>query len=335
MPDFPCLDHPAVWKAADLGRRLDWEIHLTDPERREIEAAVPEGMVPTEDLSSAAVEFPLFTSRLRRIQHDLEQGTGAALIRGLDISGWSENRCRRLFWELSRQLGTPVSQSAQGERIFSVRDEGFKEGDPRARGPNTRKKLSFHTDRCDVIGFLCLKQAKEGGENEVVSSMAVYEEIRQRRPDLLTVLMEPFHYLRHTVDGGNDRPWCLQPVFAFEQGHFASAFLRVLIERAAASPDLPELTPVQREALDFVEAVAAETGMAVRFTQKPGDLLFLNNWVSYHRRTEFIDHEAAEERRHILRIWLSMPNSRPLPPWFLDNYGAVGAGALRGGMKAA
>lgn len=335
MREFPHLDHPAVWKAADLGQRSDWEIHLTDGERLEIEAAIPEGAEATENLSAPGVRFPLLSKRLQKLQSDLEHGTGAALIRGLDISGWSESRCRRVFWELSRPLGTPVSQSAKGERIFSVRDEGFQEGDPRARGPNTRKKLSFHTDRCDVIGFFCLNQAKEGGENEVVSSMAVYEEIRQRRPDLLAVLMEPFHYLRHTVDGGNDRPWCQQPIFAFEQGHFASAFLRVLIERAAASPDLPELTPRQREALDLVESVAAEPDMAVRFTQQPGDLLLLNNWVTYHRRTEFIDHDDLDLRRHILRIWLSMPNSRPLAPWFLENYGAIEAGAVRGGMKAA
>jgi hypothetical protein len=335
MPDFPSLDHPALWRAPDLDRRGDWQIDLTDAEIAELTSAVPELGLASEDPDTTPANLPITGPRLRQIQHDLEHGTGATLIRGLDVTGWSEDRCRRLFWELSRHLGTPVSQSARGERIFSVRDAGFKDGDPRARGPNTRKKLTFHTDRCDVIGFLCLKQAIVGGENEVVSSMAIYEEIRRRRPDLLAVLMEPFHYLRHTVDGGNERPWCRQPIFAFEQGHFASAFLRVLIERAAASPDLPDLTPLQCEALDLVESVAAEPGMAVRFTQQPGDLLFLNNWVTYHRRTEFVDHTAPDERRHILRIWLAVPNSRPLAPAFLDNYGAIEAGAVRGGMKAA
>ncbi len=335
MSDLPILNHPALWKASDLSLRSDWEIHLDQEEIAEIQTAIPEGIEPTEDLSTPVVALPVLSKRLARIQDDLEHGTGAVLIRGLDIQGWSEARSRRLFWELSRQLGTPISQSAKGERLFSVRDAGFKEDDPRARGPNTRKKLSFHTDRCDVIGFLCLNQAKEGGENEVVSSMAVYEAIRQRRPDLLTVLTEPFYYLRHTVDGGNDRPWCQQPIFSFEQGHFASAFLRVLIERAAATEDLPDLTPIQREALDLVESVSAEPGMAVRFTQSPGDLLFVNNWVTYHRRTEFVDFDEPAKRRHILRIWLATPNSRPLAPWFLDNYGAIEAGAIRGGMRAA
>ena len=36
--------------------------------------------------------------------------------------------------------------------------------------------------------------------------MAVYDEILRERPDVLAVLTEPFYYLRHTVDTGNDRP---------------------------------------------------------------------------------------------------------------------------------
>jgi hypothetical protein len=74
--------------------------------------------------------------------------------------------------------------------------------------------------------------------------------------------------------------------------------------------------------------------MHASFMQQPGDLLFLNNWVTLHRRSEFEDYAEAEKRRHILRIWLSVPNSRPLDPLFLDNYGAIGAGEVRGGMRA-
>ena len=35
------------------------------------------------------------------------------------------------------------------------------------------------------------------------------------------------------------------------------------------------------------------------------------------------------------RVWLSMPNSRPIDPMFAGNYGATEAGAIRGGMQAA
>ncbi|MGI9518524.1 MAG: TauD/TfdA family dioxygenase, partial [Pirellulaceae bacterium] len=96
----------------------------------------------------------------------------------------------------------------------------------------------------------------------------------------------------------------------------------------------PDMTEIQREALDFLEVVAAEPEMHVTFRQQPGDILFLNNWVTLHRRTAFEDYEDLELRRHILRVWLSMPNSRPLDPMFAGNYGATEAGAIRGGMRA-
>jgi hypothetical protein len=73
--------------------------------------------------------------------------------------------------------------------------------------------------------------------------------------------------------------------------------------------------------------------MHAKFRQESGDMVFMNNWVTLHKRSAFEDWPEPERRRHILRIWLSMPNSRPLDPVFADNYGAVAAGALRGGMK--
>jgi hypothetical protein len=171
-----------------------------------------------------------------------------------------------------------------------------------------------------------------GGENELVSSPALYEVIRKERPDLLKVLMQPFPYKRHLVDTGNALPYCEQPIFSFCDGHFSGSFLRVLIDRADADPDCPSLTDEQREALDFLEDTAEREDLRVRFRQEPGDVLFLNNWVTFHRRTAFEDWPEPEKRRHLLRVWLSVPNSRPLDEAFKANYGSVKAGSIRGGM---
>jgi len=93
------------------------------------------------------------------------------------------------------------------------------------------------------------------------------------------------------------------------------------------------MSPIQIEALDYLECVAGEPEMHVRFSQVPGDILFLNNWVTFHRRTEFDDHEDPALKRHLLRIWLSVPNSRPIDLLFESNFGSTDAGALRGGMR--
>ena len=330
--------HPSAWRGDELLGREDWVTELTQTDIGEIDAALEKSKVVSEHFSRVTREdysLPTLGPKLEAIQRTLENGSGAVMLRGLPAGAYTEDECRRLFMGLSSYVGTPVSQSAAGDLLFSVRDSGFADDDPRARGPNTRKKLTYHTDRCDVIGFCCVQQAKRGGESFVVSSMALYDEIRKRRPDLLRVLEEPFFYARHNVDHGNDKPWCRQPVFSFHEGFFAANMLRVLIERAYAMPELPDMTDVQREALDYVQELADDPALHVSFMQGPGDILFLNNWVTLHRRSEFEDYSEPEKRRHLLRVWLSVPNSRPLHPLFKENYGATEAGALRGGMRKA
>ena len=328
------IEHPGLWRGEALWRRDDWEVRLSDDDVDQLKSAV-DGCSDWDVESIRKEEFQLgaLADRLSKVERQLEEGSGFAFVRGLPMDRFDEDRLRRLFWGIAIHLGTPVSQSASGERIFSVADAGYAPDDARSRGPNTSRKLSFHTDRCDVIGFCCHRQARSGGENYIVSSMALYNEIFERRPDLLAVLREPFYYLRHTVDDGNDQPWCRQPVFSFCEGYFAANLLRVLIDRAHAHPDLPDLTPEQIEALDLVESLASDPALHATFRQEPGDMVFLNNWVTLHKRSAFEDWPESERSRHILRIWLSMPNSRPLDPMFAGNYGSVKAGAIRGGMK--
>lgn len=330
----PSLDgKPFAWKAAELRKSESaWVLSWEKSEQRELRALATQ----SEKASSESVHSlpEKLTSKLAHVREVLEEGVGVALVRGLEIADWSEKQAKVMFLALARAIGTPVSQNAEGNLIFSVRNEGYAQQDPRTRGPNSNKGLSFHTDRCDQIGFLCLRQAKRGGVNELVSSAALYEEIRRTAPDVLRVLMGTFLYKRHVVDLGNERPCCEQPVFSFCQNRFAACFLRVLIDRADADPTLPDLTMEQKEALDHLEITAEKDKFVLRLRQKPGDLLFLNNWVTFHRRTAFEDHPEPEKRRHLLRVWLSPPNNRPLDEAFLENYGSVAAGVPRGGMKA-
>lgn len=325
----------SVWSNRELLQRPDWLVELTNQEISEIMAAVANTQqTPIEKMSRNDFSLPLFSKRLEAVQNSLETESGATLIRGLASTEFTEAESTRAFLGISQYIGTPVSQSATGEQIFHVRDSGLQDGHPDARGPNTKKKLHFHTDRCDVIGFMCLKQAQSGGENFLVSSSMIYNQIASQRPDLLSELCRPFHYQRHNVDLGNQNPYCRQPIFSFTDGHFACSFLRVLIDRAYASEDVPAMTDRQREALDFLEQTCERPEIQYRFYQQPGDMLFLNNWTTLHRRSEFVDQEDPVEKRHLLRIWLSVPNSRPIDPLFRDNFGATEAGALRGGMQA-
>jgi hypothetical protein len=335
LPTLSLAGTPALWRGSELTARGEWGAPFGATAIAALEtAARAADPRPLEALGPSDLGLPDLAAQVSTLQDTLEHGPGVALLRGLPVTEWGEVVTTRAFWAFASHLGTPLSQSAAGERLFHVRDHGYAPDDARFRGPASSRRLSFHTDRCDVIAFCCLRPAREGGDNLVVSSVALYEELRLRQPDVLAVLCEPFPYLRHTVDEGNALPYCQLPVFSSEDGRFAAHFLRVLIDRADRAPDAPSLSQAQRDALDALEALAEDPSLHVRFRLEPGDLLLLNNWTTFHRRDAFTD-PVSEARRHVLRVWLSMPNSRPLAPVFAAHFGETAAGALRGGMRPA
>ena len=323
-----------AWRGRELFASDGWRQELSASERVALDVFVRQtsDRLP-ETINRSIACFPNLSVLAKQVSHSLEHGTGAVMLSQFVSSAWDTRAAARAFWTFALQLGTPVSQSATGQRLFDVRDEGFAPTDPRFRGPMSSKRLSFHTDRCDVIAFLCLRPASNGGKTYVVSSVAVHDELRRRHPEVLAVLNQPFPYLRHTVDRGNARQYVELPIFSECDGFFAAHFLRVLIDRADRSAVAPELTGPQRVALDTLEAVAKDSALHVSFNMASGDVLLLNNWTTFHRRGEFTDSRNAEERRHLLRIWLAMRNSRPLAPCFKEHFGSTVAGAVRGGMR--
>ena len=323
MSAFSTIDSPCAWKGKELSSRSDWKISLNETHIKEINNLI----------SGNNQDIPSITRLLSDAQETLENGPGLVLIRNCPVHDLKEHEAKKIFSKIASLVGTLVSQSSEGELIFSVKDSGYKENDPRSRGPNTRKKLSFHSDRCDVIGFLCLKQAMSGGENQIVNSVAIHNHLVENEPELIKCLYEPFYYRRHNVDTGNEIPYCKQPIFSVTEGKFACNLLRVLIDRAYAMPELPDMSKEQKRALDAIEETASLHEMHFTFRQSPGDILFLNNWITLHRRSEFVDFPEPEKKRHILRAWISPPNNRPIDPLFEDNYGDYRTGKVRGGMR--
>lgn len=329
------IDNAAAWRGREIRDHPDWEQTLTADDIGEIDSAlssVESRGLALEDIEIADFPLPRLAGRLGALRTHLEDGVGSVLIRGWPAERHTLEQNRRVCWGLARHLGTPISQSARGERIFHVEDAGFGDRHAKARGPNTSKALHFHCDRCDVIGFLCIRQAKHGGDSYLVSSVTVHNEMLARRPDLLETLYEPFYYKTHNVDTGNRDRWCHQPIYAMVDGKLVGYVLRVLIDRAYDLPELPDMTARQREALDFLDTLCADPDLHYRFRQRPGDFFFVNNFTNFHSRSAFEDHEDPAKKRLLLRIWLSMPNSRALPPSFAGSFGATAAGALRGGI---
>ena len=324
---------PAVWRGPEMARKRDWLYGFTSDDIAEIEAAVA-ALRGRDMLTVTRADFPLprLGAFLRDMQKEIIEGRGFAMLRGLPVEAWSREQSALAYWGLARHFGDPVSQNAQGHLLGHVKDIGEDPDDPVTRIYQTSHRQPYHVDSCDMVGLLCLRRSLSGGASRIVSSTTLYHEITRRRPDLAAVLAEPFHTDRKGEIPEGKGPYYLMPVFHRHAGRITVYYVRDFIEAAQRMAEVPRLTAIQIEAMDMLDALAADPEFHLEIAFEPGDIQLLHNHQILHARTAYEDHADPSKRRHLLRIWLSAPQGRELPPVFAERYGDIAVGGVRGGI---
>jgi len=330
------IESPANWKSYELTPRTDWVHQLGDDEVAEIDAALRD--VRAEEIGLAELrkeDFPLakFPALAERVRSALEDGPGIFMIRGVPVERYSMEDLRMIYWGLGKYLGTARSQSAEGDYLGDVRDLKIPPDSPRFRGYQTSGGGTFHCDTCDVAALFVIRPAMEGGVSMVCSSVAIHNEIQRTRPDLLEVLYQPFWWSMLEQQREGEPKVYQQPVFSRHEGHFSCRYIRPHIKQAQRYPEVPRLMPQQIEALDLLDELYTRPEFELITNFQPGDIQFCNNHVVMHARTAFKDWPDPERHRHLLRLWLSVPNSRPLSPSMAHIYKDQRGGAVRGGFE--
>jgi len=324
MLDDVAVTGASAWRGADLAGTEGWSHRLAAAEVEELAAAlrgVRSRGLATTAITRADFPLPVLAPRLRVLVEQARTGLGLFLLTGLPPDRFDEDDREAVFWGIGTHLGRPVSQNSHGELLGRVMDQGRTYGSANTRGYQTRARLDFHTDRCDLVGLLCQRRAKEGGLSSVVSTTAVHNEILRTRPDLLPILFRGFHYSEReaadSAEGVSARPI---PVFSRQGDVLSCRFIRNPIETGAKRRGVP-LTGPEAEALELMSALCAREDMRLDMMLEPGDMQFCNNYTTAHARTEFEDWPEPERRRLMLRLWLSFDERRPLAPDFGEHDG--------------
>lgn len=186
---------PSAWRGAELRGRDDWQIRLDEAQIAELDRA--RAAVRARRLTLAAIgrdEFALPTLGpvIETWSRELDRGRGFLLLRGLPVERWGDDDAALVFWGLGQHLGEPGAQNPMGDLLGHVTDLGEDAAKPLVRLYRTAAHIDWHCDLADVVGLLCLRTAKRGGASRIVSSVAVYDELVRRRPDLVDRLYEPF-----------------------------------------------------------------------------------------------------------------------------------------------
>lgn len=338
---------PCAWIGKDMAHSPRWVRTLDAGAVAKIDAALENVRgLDWRAVTRAGFPLPGLESLFKDITEELENGSGMVKLRGLPVARYSPEDLRRIWFGIGCHVGTPVFQNRRGELMRDIRDEGaenaaqrYGEVEKKDGGGKflssyartlTNGPLRFHTDRCDVVGLLCVRQARAGGLSRLSSSAAVHNEMLKRRPDLAEVLYRDVYRSRFGEEAEKNSAVYPLPIWGVRDGKFTSHYSLTYIEAAEMVPGTPKLSVQQREAIDLLMALAGE--LSFDMTLEPGDMQFLNNHVIYHARTAFEDDANAGRDRLLHRLWLTVPNNRALPHGHEVLWRNIAAGAPRGGI---
>ena len=331
----PIQTGKTVWYGSEMeSKKEEWILHLSNSEINELDAAAQHFLskgTPIEHMTED--RFPLSTLglKLKSLREKLINGIGFFILRGLPIEKYSERESATIFFGIGMHIGHARSQNAMGHVLGHVRNMGLDSSDPNVRLYQTNERQTFHTDSCDVVGLLCLQPARAGGLSLLVSADTIFNEMRKKRPELLQLLLGSIATDRRGEVPEGMLPYLLIPVFSFYENRITPFYQRQYIESAQRFEDAPRLTPEHMEALDLFDELCNSPDLNLSMMLEIGDIQFVYNHAMLHDRTGFLDWPDVEKRRHLTRLWLSIPGDRPLPEIFASRFGSVEIGN-RGGI---
>ena len=333
LPD--AITKPSAWLGADMACNPDaWFYQLTVEDVRDLESAATHFQSLGIDVGEISREtFPLatFGVHIAGLKQTLLSGVGLEVLRGLPIENYSQAFCATIFCGIGAHIGSTRSQNADGHILGHVRDIGADANDPNSRIYQTCERQTFHTDSADVVGLLCVREAKEGGKSLLVSAETIYNRMKQECPDLLEKLFDPIATDRRGEIPDGAKPYMEIPVLSWYEGNLTVFYQRQYINSAQRFDGAMCLSPEHVEALDMFDALANDPELCFGMQLQPGDMQFVYNHSQLHDRTGFLDWPDPSQRRHLMRLWLSIEGDRPLPEAFKERYGTIEVGN-RGGI---
>ena len=178
--------------------------------------------------------LPTLAPKLARWLEEIRTGRGFVVLRGLNVTDYTDEEVGLIFWALGAYLGDPVTQNPRGDLLGHVYDHGRRYGDIDVRGYETNAHLPFHSDGCDLVGLLCLRRAKSGGLSSIVSSVTLHNEILRQHPEYLPPLYNGYHYIKREAALTDDPVTANRvPVFGAKDGYVSARLVRNQINAAA------------------------------------------------------------------------------------------------------
>ncbi|KAF4932447.1 Taurine hydroxylase-like protein SAT17 [Colletotrichum fructicola] len=326
-----------VWTKEDLEADSSRWLRVFSPDEvTHIESAVHDiekNNLQLSEVDKSTFILPKsFAYTLASVRDELINGIGFGVLRGLPVHSWTTRQASIAYLGLGSYIGRRLSQNRQGHMLGHIKDlaEG-KDINGEGRIYRTQKAQTYHSDESDIVGLLCLHQAMEGGQSQVVSTHHIYNILRKERPDILRQLCLPhWFYDRKGETNEGENEWMRTPGYYYYNGKLSmkwDSYYVGALQRFWEAGLLPKYTDAQQEAIKVMEEMCHR--LSLEMTLQQGDVQFVTNTHNLHARSAYKDDNDITKKRWLQRLWLATSEEEggwPLP--FADS-----TYAKRGGVQ--
>ena len=164
------VDHPSAWKSSDFPSTDDLAFDLSGRDISILEASIApwRGREETDLDLTGRDAFP-----------PGELGEGIVNLAGT-----------LMYRAFCCQMGRLLCQGRRRERIGLVAHR--PERVLRLRGCERAGRQMLHTDMESILGMLCVRKARDGGESRLANALTIHNEISASRPELPEPLQTGF-----------------------------------------------------------------------------------------------------------------------------------------------
>ena len=139
--------------------------------------------------------------------------------------------------------------------------------------------------------------------------MAVFNELLRVKPQLVPRLFEPLYF--DTKGEGGVRAFPIPPC-RYSNGELRTFWQSDYYRTVNRVEHVPKLSAQEQDLLDTYDGIANSPAFHLDMDLQPGDVQLISNHTILHARTAFEDWPELERRRHLLRLWISIPEPMPL-----------------------
>lgn len=304
----PIYDKPIeskmAWRGCDIRSKDEVARDLTRAHVVALEEILGRvSKIPRQEIRREDCRHPLIDDFLSEVFTQAQCVGGFVLLRGVPVKEHSDEDVERIYWAIGTHFGRAESQNSLGNTLNWVQQEKLPGGVQSPSGTKSSGDLAPHTDPAEFFTLLCVRQAREGGNTQFGSTLAIHNEILATRPDILPILYKgfPIHRRGYQYD---DQPAVTPydvPIFSNVNGTVSSTFAIAGIVAALHTLGR-EMTAEEREALLVFQKVTLRLQFDTRL--EPGEMSVVNNFTTIHSRSQYVDWDEPERRRLLMRLWL-------------------------------